>query len=239
MKNRVWKLLLAVSVLSLVLVGTALGQVPVSWSVGPLVYDRIHGNPGFVAELTANFTLHDLYVYVDWAYSDGSTIRDIWYFEQTLNAGDTIPIYAPRSHTNPWASVTGVSNWGCYDYSSGAGRCTYNKLSVTRCRWNGSYKAVYGTVKNSGNLTTGYVAFAALYDSNGNIIAANWTEKEGVRANDTDNFTVGFAGVDLPRAVSDERCWVFQGQWGWQYVGTIFPNESKTWPGLRNVCPSP
>jgi hypothetical protein len=238
MKNRVWKLLLAVSVLSLVLVGTALAQSPVSWSVGSLVYGRIHGNPGFVAELTANFTLHDLYVYVDWVYNDGSTIRDIWYFEQTLYSGDTIPLYAPLSHMNPWASVTGVSSWGYYDYTRGAGRCTYGKLSVTRCRWDSSYGgAVYGTVKNSGDLTTGYVAFAALYDSN--IIAASWTEKEGVDANDTDNFAVGFAGVDLPRAVSDEDCWVFQGQWGWQDVGSIFPNESKTWPGLRNVCPSP
>jgi len=228
-------------VLGLVLAGTAVGQAPFNApNIGPLVYD-LNGNPGLVAELRVNFTLHDLYVYVEWAYSDGTTTKDIWYFEQTLNAGDTIPLYAPLSHSNPWASLTGVKSWGWYDYSPGTGRCTYNQLQVTRCRWNGSYEAVYGTAKNSGKLSTPYVAFAALYDNNGTIIAANWAEKEGVDANATDNFTVGFMGVNLPRPVGSERCWVFQGQWGWQYVGSIFPNEPlpSTRPGLRNVCPSP
>lgn len=229
-------------VIGFVLAGTAVGQAPFNApNIGPLLYDRIHGNPGLVAELRANFTLHDLYTYVDWAYNDGTTTRDIWYFEQTLNAGDRIPLYAPRSHTNPWASLAPapISGWGWYDYSRGAGRCTYNQLTVTRCRWDSSDKAVYGTVKNTGNLSTGYVAFAALYDNNNNIIAANWAEKEGVDANDTDNFTVGFALLDLPRPVGNERCWVFQGQWGWQDLGSIFPDESRLHPGLRNVCPNP
>jgi hypothetical protein len=243
MKSQVWKLWLVASVLGLLLVGTALGQPPPFNAPNRMVFWTEGGNPVLVAELNINFTLHDLYVFVEWAYDDGTTITDVWYFEQTLKANRTIPLYAPRRHANPWASVTGVQGWGWHDWSPGTGRCTYGKFTVTS-RWDGSDRAVYGTVQNPGRIATGYVAFAALYDDNGRIIAAGWAEKEGVKANDTDNFTVGFAmwfqqvqGL-TPRQVNSEQSRVFQGQWGWQYVGSIFPDESRLRPGLRNVCPS-
>jgi len=239
MKGRVWRLLVVTGVLGLLLAWTAVGQQPFTGQNRMMFWTR-DGNPVLVAELKVNFTLHDLYVYIEWDYGGWGTIKDIWFFEQTLNAGDRIPLYAPRRHANPWASLAAapIRSWGWYDYTRGTGRCTYGKLQVTRCSWNSSDRAVYGTVQNNGRIATGYVAFAALYDNNGTIIAANWAEKEGVYANDTDNFTVGFSLLNLPKPVNSVKCWVFQGQWGWQYVGAIFPSETKTWPGLRNACPS-
>jgi len=246
MKGRIWKLWLVASVLGFLLVETALGQGAPFNAPNRMMFWTRDGSPVLVADLQINFTLHDLYVFVEWDYGS-YTIKDIWYFEQTLKAGDRIPLCAPRRHGNPWASLAAVPirSWGWHDYTRGTGRCTYDKFTVTS-RWDGSDRAVYGTVKNTGSLTvpTGYVAFAALYDKSGAIIGANWVEKEFVEPNGTDNFGVSFAMWfqqvrDLvPGQVSSERSWVFQGQWGWQYLGAIFPDESVLHPGLRNVCPS-
>lgn len=244
---RIFKLLglgLALALLTLAL--TDRGQIGLGKEEPFQTLKQVLVDDVLVVELKINFTVHDLYIYVEWAYKDGTTIKDIWYFEQTLKAGDTIPLYAPRRHANPWASLADVpvKGWHSYKYSKGEGRCTYRKLQITRCTWDGSYVRVLGTVRNTGtccgSIACGYVAFAAIYDKDGNIMAANSSEKNYVMPGDTNNFAVGFAGFKLPRPVTSEQCWVFQGQWGWQWVRTIFPNEPvpSIPPGLKNVCPN-
>jgi hypothetical protein len=231
MKSQVWKLWLAADILGLVLVGTALGQGPPFNAPNRMVFWTEGGNPVLVAELQINFTLHDAYVYITWAYSDGTTTTDIWYFEQTLNAGDTIPLYAPRCHINPWASVTGISSWRAYDYSSGTGRCTYNQLIIQARQWIPDWRRggpmVSGVVRNTGGISTPYVVFAALYDANNSILDVNWSSKEWVDAGDTDGFTIGFGRPmpGVPGRVVAFNTWVFQGQWGGSMLGPYSPTS--------------